>query len=158
MNYPQFLISRSCVNIHISRMSMLTLVFAKEDSRYIWKLQCSDIMRPFGERYYVFSVLPCIVDGEDIWISVGITLFRIGKMSCRERSLTLDTIEKMPYKSLSWTFWISFWVLKISLSSRSSLLYFEIYEVLTDMLLIKLFIFFERWFASNTCSFMIHAC
>ena len=49
----------------------------------------------------MFSVLPCIVDGEDIWISVGITLFRIGKMSYRERSLTLDTIEKMPYNSLS---------------------------------------------------------
>ena len=133
-----FNFSFSCVKIHISCMSMLTLVFAKEDSRYIWKLQCSDIMRPFWRK-----VLPCIVDGEDMWISAGITLFRIGKMSCRERSLTLDTIEKMPYKSLSWTFWISIWVLKISLSSRSSLLCFEIYEVLTDMLLIKLFIFLK---------------
>ena len=49
-----FNFSFSCVKIHISRMSMLTLVFAKEDSRYIWKLQCSDIMRPFWRKVLFF--------------------------------------------------------------------------------------------------------
>lgn len=49
-----FNFSFSCVKIHISRMSMLTLVFAKEDSRYIWKLQCSDIMRPFWRKVLCF--------------------------------------------------------------------------------------------------------
>ena len=49
-----FNFSFSCVEMHISRMSMLTLVFAKEDSRYIWKLQCSDIMRPFWRKVLCF--------------------------------------------------------------------------------------------------------
>lgn len=52
-----FNFSFSCVKIHISGMSILRLAFAEEDLRYIWKLQCFDIMGPFWLKVVCFCGL-----------------------------------------------------------------------------------------------------